>query len=86
MIPKTIHYCWFGKNPKPIKVKKCITSWREKCPDYQIIEWNEENFDCTSNKYYKWCYDNGKWAFLSDLARLEIIYKNGESIWIQMWN
>lgn len=77
MIPKTIHYCWFGRNPKPKKVEKCIESWREQCPEYQIIEWNEDNFDCFSNFYYQWCLKNKKWAFLSDLARLEIVYQYG---------
>lgn len=77
MIPKTIHYCWFGRNKKPNKVLKCIQSWRRQCPNFEIIEWNEDNFDCHSNAYYEWCYQNKKWAFLSDLARLEIIEKFG---------
>ena len=77
MIPKKIHYCWFGCNPKPHKVEKCIQSWRDQCPDYQIVEWNESNFDCSSRKYYSWCLRNRKWAFLSDLVRLEIVYKHG---------
>ncbi len=77
MIPKTIHYCWFGKNPKPKSVLKCINSWKKYCPDYEIIEWNEENFDVNQNEYLKYCYENKKWAFLSDLARLLIIYECG---------
>lgn len=77
MIPKKIHYCWFGGNEKPKAVEKCIASWKKYCPDYEIIEWNEENFDVKQNPYIKYCYDNKKWAFLSDLARLIIVCKHG---------
>lgn len=77
MIPKTIHYCWFGKNPFPNKAKKCIASWKKYCPDYEIIEWNEDNFDLNKNPYLHWCYRHQKWAFLSDLARLIVVYENG---------
>lgn len=77
MIPKKIHYCWFGRAEKPKLVKKCIESWQMYCPDYEIIEWNEDNFDVSINDYTKMCYENGKWAFLSDYARLLIIYENG---------
>ncbi len=77
MIPKVIHYCWFGGNGKPHKIKKCIASWRKICPSYQIIEWNESNFDLSQHPYLKWCHDNGKWAYLSDFARLLIIKENG---------
>lgn len=77
MIPKQIHYCWFGKGEKTKLVKKCIASWKRICPDYEITEWNEENFDLDQHPYLRWCYDNRKWAFLSDMARLFIIEKNG---------
>ena len=77
MIPKKIHYCWFGKNPLPRSVKKCIASWRKFCPDYQIIEWNESNFDVNSHPFIKSAYDNKAWAFVSDYARLKIVYDNG---------
>lgn len=77
MIPKTIHYCWFGGNEKSKLAKKCINSWKKYCPDYEIIEWNESNFDVTQNDYLRFCYENKKWAFLSDLARLMIIYSEG---------
>lgn len=77
MIPKKIHYCWFGGNEKSKLAKKCINSWKKYCPDYEIIEWNESNFDVTQNDYLKFCYENKKWAFLSDLARLMIIYSEG---------
>lgn len=77
MIPKVIHYCWFGNNPKSRKIQKCIASWKKFCPDYQIIEWNESNFDVYQNAYLRWCYEHKKWAFLSDYARLIIIYEHG---------
>ena len=77
MIPKKIHYCWFGKAKKPILLLKCINSWKQHMPDYQIIEWNEENFDINSNEYTKNAYKNKKWAFVSDYVRLQALYKQG---------
>ncbi len=77
MIPKKIHYCWFGRGEKPELARKCISSWKKHCPDYEIIEWNEDNFDINMNGYTRYCYDNQKWAFLSDYARLAIIYEHG---------
>ena len=77
MIPKKIHYGGFGGNEKSKLAKKCINSWKKYCPDYEIIEWNESNFDVTQNDYLRFCYENKKWAFLSDLARLMIIYSEG---------
>lgn len=77
MIPKTIHYCWFGRNPKPELLKKCIASWHRYCPDYEIIEWNEDNFDVCMNSYVKEAYEARKWAFVADYARLWIIYHHG---------
>lgn len=76
-IPKLIHYCWFGKNDKPDIVNKCILSWKENLSDYNIIEWNEDNFDINCNRYVKEAYDNGKYAFVSDYARLLAIYNMG---------
>ena len=76
-IPKIINYCWFGKTKKNRLIKKCIKSWKKYCPDYEIIEWNEENFDINSNLYVKQAYDNKKWAFVSDYVRLYAIYSNG---------
>lgn len=76
-IPKVIHYCWFGKNQKPPIIHQCISSWKKHCPDYEIIEWNEDNYDVTQNKYIKAAYENKKWAFVSDYARLDIVYQNG---------
>lgn len=77
MIPKTIHYCWFGGNPKSKLIEKCIKSWKKYCPDYEIIEWNETNFDINCCDYVKEAYEAKKWAFVSDFARLKIIYDNG---------
>lgn len=77
MIPKKIHYCWFGRNPLPEQYKKYMASWKKFCPDYEIIEWNETNFDVTQNQYCNEAYLASKWAFVSDYARLKIIYENG---------
>ncbi len=77
MIPKIIHYCWFGRNPKPDIIIKCIESWKKYCPDYKIIEWNEDNFDIESNQYVKEAYINKKWAFVSDYVRLFVLYEYG---------
>ena len=77
MIQKKIHYCWFGGNPMPNILKKCIKSWKEKCPDYEIIRWDESNFDINCNDFVKEAYKNKAWAFVSDYARLKIIYDNG---------
>ena len=72
-----IHYCWFGKKEKPKLAKQCIDSWKKYCSDYTIIEWNEDNFDVHYNAYTKWCYDNKKYAFLSDYVRLLVVYQHG---------
>lgn len=77
MIPKIIHYCWFGRGEKPKLAVKCIASWKKYCPDYKIIEWNEDNFDISYNEYTKYCYKNKKYAFLSDYVRLLIVEKYG---------
>lgn len=77
MIPKIIHYCWFGKGKKPKLAKKCIASWKKYCPDYEIIECNEENFDVNQNEYTRYCYENKLWAYLSDYARLMVVFENG---------
>lgn len=77
MIPKTIHYCWFGRGKKPRAVQKCIASWKKFCPNYNIIEWNEDNFDVDMNAYVQMCIELKKYAFLSDYARLRIIYEHG---------
>lgn len=77
MIPKKIHYCWFGRGEKSKLVKKCIESWKRYCPDYEIIEWNEDNFDVECTAYSKLCYINKKWAFLSDYVRLWAVSEYG---------
>jgi hypothetical protein len=77
IIPKKIHYCWFGKNELPFRLQKCIDSWSEKCPDYEIIRWDESNYDITKNRYMREAYENKKWGFVPDYARLDIIYNEG---------
>lgn len=77
MIPKKIHYCWFGRGEKPKLAQKCIASWKKFCPDYEIIEWNEENYDMNENAYVRYCYENKKWAFLSDYVRLAVVCREG---------
>ena len=77
MIPKKIHYCWFGRGEKPKLAQRCIASWKKYCPDYEIIEWNEDNFDLDYNSYTRYCYDNKKWAFLSDFVRLVVVGEYG---------
>ena len=76
-IPKIIHYCWFGNNEKPDIVKKCINSWKANLKDYEIIEWNESNFDININSYVKEAYENKKYAFVSDYARVYALYNIG---------
>lgn len=77
LIPKIIHYCWFGRGPKSELHKKCIDSWRKFCPDYRIIEWNEENYDVNKIPYIRDAYKEKKWGFVSDYARLDIVYEYG---------
>ena len=76
-IPKKIHYCWFGRNPKPELALKCIESWKKNCPEYEIVEWNEDNFDMNQNLYVKQAYEAKKYAFVSDYARLYALYNYG---------
>lgn len=77
-IPKRIHYCWFGRNPMPDSVKKCIESWKKFCNDYEFILWNEENYNLNKTcSYVKEAYSKGKWAFVSDYVRFDVIYKYG---------
>ena len=77
MIPKVIHYCWFGRNPLPKMAVKCIASWKKYFPDYEIKEWNEDNFDVNIIPYTKDAYADGKYAFVSDYARFWILYHYG---------
>ncbi len=77
MIPKIIHYCWFGGKEMPKLAKKCLKSWEKYCPDYKIMCWSEENFDINSNKYVKEAYENKKFAFVTDYVRLYALYNYG---------
>lgn len=77
MIPKVIHYVWFGGGKKSRLIKHCIKSWRKKLPDYRIIEWNENNFDVNVNQYCREAYEKKKYAFAADYARLYILYHHG---------
>lgn len=76
-IPKKIHYCWFGGNPLSPLALKCIDSWKKYCPDYEIIEWNESNFDINYNDYVKEAYQKKKWAFVTDVVRLYVLINYG---------
>ena len=77
MIPKVIHYCWFGGNPLPELAQKCIASWRKFFPDYEIKEWNESNFDVNIIPYTSQAYAAKKYAFVSDYARFWVLYREG---------
>ena len=76
-IPRTIHYVWLGGKRKSNEVKKCILSWRKYCPDYKIVEWNENNYNFRKNQYILEAYKAKKWAFVSDYARYDILYHYG---------
>ena len=77
MIPKVIHYCWFGHNPLPKLAQKCINSWKKYLPDYEIKEWNEDNFDLELYPYAKEAYESKKYAFVTDVVRLYALYHEG---------
>lgn len=77
LIPKKIHYCWFGHGELSQKQLAWMESWKKLCPDYEITEWNEHNYDVTQNTYMYQAYQAGKWAFVSDYARLDIVYRYG---------
>jgi Mannosyltransferase OCH1 and related enzymes len=77
MIPKVIHYCWFGGKSFPAEVKKCIQTWKEFCPDFEIVRWDESNIDVNMHPFIKAAYNAKAWAFVSDYARLKIIYEHG---------
>lgn len=77
IIPKTIHYCWFGGAPLPALAKKCIESWKKYLPDYTIKRWDESNFDINCIPYVREAYESGKYAFVSDYARFKILYEEG---------
>ena len=78
MIPKKIHYCWFGGNPKPKLAEKCFRSWKKYCPGYEIIEWNEDNYDLSAAPLYvRQAYEAKKWAFVTDFVRLQVVCDQG---------
>lgn len=77
MIPKVIHYCWFGGNPKSDLILKCMASWKQYLPDWEFIEWNESNFDVNMFEYTREAYTSKKWAFVADVARLYAVYQCG---------
>lgn len=76
-IPKRIHYCWFGKKEIPARYCKWMESWKKYCPDYEIIQWSEENYDVHKSRYMSQAYKMGQWAFVSDYARIDIINEYG---------
>lgn len=76
-IPKTIHYCWFGGKQIPAQYRVWMESWKKYCPDYEIVEWNENNYDVKKNKFLRQAYEIGKWAFVSDYARIDIVNEYG---------
>ena len=76
-IPKIIHYCWFGGNPKSEKINRCMESWRKHLPDYEIIEWNESNCDIDGSKFASSAYKAKKWAFVADYFRFKALYDHG---------
>ena len=77
MIPKVIHYCWFGKGQLPDFLKECIASWKKYCPEYEIVRWDEGNYDVSRFEYTRQAYEAGQFGFVTDLARLDILYENG---------
>lgn len=77
MIPKKIHYCWFGKGEKSDRIKHCIDSWKKYLPEYEIVEWNEDNFDINICDFTKKAYEEKKWAYVSDVARFFVLYNEG---------
>ncbi|MBR6951287.1 MAG: glycosyl transferase [Oscillospiraceae bacterium] len=77
MIPKIIHYCWFGRKPLPKTAEKCIASWRRFLPDYEIREWNEDNYDVSKLPYLRQAYAEKKYAYVSDYVRYDVLYQYG---------
>lgn len=76
-IEKKIHCFWFSGDEKPREYQQCVDSWKRVCPDYEIMEWTAENYDCEKNVFMKQAFDHKKWAFVSDYARLDVIYRYG---------
>ncbi len=76
-IPKTIHYCWFGGKDIPKQFQEYINEWKVKCPDYEIVRWDESNYDIEKNLFIKKAYDEKKWAFVSDYVRIDVVNQYG---------
>ena len=77
MIPQIIHYCWFGRGQMPDLAQKCLASWKTYLPDYEIMLWNEDNFDITAYQYAEEAYKERKFAFVSDVCRLHVLKEFG---------
>ena len=77
MIPKIIHYCWFGGKEMPGEYTGYIETWKKQCPDYEIVRWDESNYDVSKNLYLKTAYEQKQWSFLSDYVRLDVVYQQG---------
>ena len=77
MIPKKIHYCWLSNDPFPKKIRKCMDTWQQTHPDYEIIRWSTQNFDINAVPYVKEAYDARKWAFAADYIRMYALYTQG---------
>lgn len=77
LIPKKIHYMWLGGKPIPANLQKCISSWKKFCPEYEIIRWDETNYDVHKNSFVAQAYDNKMYGFVPDYARLELLYEYG---------
>ncbi len=81
MIPRKIHYIWVGDSPKPDILNICLLSWKEKLPNFEIVEWNEKNFffneELKNNRFLRECYERELWAFVSDYMRVKILYEEG---------
>lgn len=77
MIPRTIHYCWFGKGKRPKLIRECIKSWQKLMPDYQFKCWSEENFDVSKIRFVREAYEEKKWAFVADYVRFYALYNEG---------
>lgn len=77
LIPRRIHYCWFGRNPIPAELQTCIETWKRFCPDYEIIRWDESNYDVTGIPYIEQAYRCKRWSFVTDVARLDILCRHG---------
>ena len=77
MIPKIIHYCWFGRRPMPQTALDCIDSWHRFMPGWEYKLWNEDNFDVNCNQYVREAYESRKFAFVSDFVRLKVLSENG---------